>query len=186
MLADNANITSEIIEIGGSRDRSQFEKIITSAMNDGDSVGGVIECRASGIKPGLGEPFFDSVESIVSHLMFAIPGVKGVEFGSGFVGATKRGSENNDPIVDATGRTKTNNSGGIDGGLTGGNEIVVRIAVKPTASIAREQQTYNFATGKIEPLKISGRHDTCIALRAAVVAEAALALALADFTNINK
>ena len=173
-------ISSEIIEIGGSREPEKFESVIAAAIKEGDSVGGVIECRAAGVPAGLGEPFFDSVESVASHLMFSIPGVKGVEFGSGFEGARKRGSENNDPIVDASGTTSTNHSGGINGGITNGNEIIVRIAVKPTASIAREQQTYNFATGRVEPLVIGGRHDACIALRAAVVAEAALAIALAD------
>jgi chorismate synthase len=112
--------------------------------------------------------------------MFSIPGIKGVEFGSGFAGAARKGSENNDPIIDAHGRTATNHSGGINGGITNGGEIVVRVAVKPTASIAREQQTYNFDTARVEPLKIGGRHDACIAIRAAVVAEAALAIALAD------
>ncbi len=178
--SSSISISSEIIELGGSRNTTDFEQIISNAVRDGDSVGGVIECRADGVPIGLGEPFFDSVESIVSHLMFSIPGVKGVEFGSGFAGARLRGSENNDPIIDARGTTATNNSGGINGGLTNGNQIVVRIAVKPTASIERTQQTFNFANRRIEPLTIGGRHDACIALRAAVVAEAALAIALTD------
>jgi chorismate synthase len=180
-------VSSKIVEIGGSRDGAQFENIIAAAMRDGDSVGGVIECRASGVPVGLGEPFFDSVESVAAHLMFSIPGVKGVEFGSGFAGARLRGSENNDPLVDARGTgtglcitTASNNSGGIDGGITNGGEVVVRVAVKPTASIAREQQTWNFETGRVETLEIGGRHDACIALRAAVVAEACLAIALAE------
>ncbi len=173
-------ISSEIVEIGGSRDKTLFEATIAGAAKEGDSVGGVIECRAAGVPTGLGEPFFDSVESVLSHLMFSIPGVKGVEFGSGFAGAALKGSQNNDAIIDALGTTATNNAGGIVGGITGGGDIVVRIAVKPTASIAKPQATYNFASGEIEPLTIRGRHDTCIALRAAVVAEAALAIVLAD------
>ena len=118
--------------------------------------------------------------------MFSIPGVKGVEFGSGFAGAALTGSQNNDPIVSPDGRTATNNAGGINGGITSGNDIVVRIAVKPTASISRPQQTLNRATGKVEELIIKGRHDACIALRAGVVAEAALAIALADFSLIAR
>ncbi len=178
--ASPVRVSSEIVEIGGCREREKFETVIADATRDGDSVGGVIECRAVGVAAGSGGPFFDSVESVAAHIMFSIPGVKGVEFGSGFEGARRRGSENNDPIIDPRGTTATNHAGGIVGGITNGNEIVVRIAVKPTASIAREQQTYNFATGSIAPLSIGGRHDTCIALRAAVVAEAALAIALTD------
>ena len=180
IMGSGVYVSSEIIEVGGIRDRTKFESVIADAVRDGDSVGGVVECRASGVPMGLGEPFFDSVESVVAHLMLSIPGVKGVEFGSGFEGARQRGSENNDPIIDARGTTATNNAGGINGGITNGNEIVVRIAVKPTASIAREQQTWNFATGRVEGLMIGGRHDACIALRAAVVAEATLAIALVD------
>ena len=107
--------------------------------------------------------------------MFAIPAVKGVEFGSGFAGARLRGSQNNDPLLDVEGTTATNN-----GGITNGNEIVVRAAVKPTPSIGREQNTYNLATDKVEPLTIRGRHDVCVALRGAVVVEAAVAIALAN------
>jgi chorismate synthase len=180
ILGSAVSLTTEIVEIGGERDREKFESVIATAVREGDSVGGVIECRAAGVPVGVGEPFFDSVESVAAHLMFSIPAVKGVEFGSGFAGAQLRGSQNNDPIIDAHGTTATNNAGGVVGGITNGAEIVVRVAVKPTASIAREQQTWNFATSRMEPLKIGGRHDACIALRAAVVVEAALAIALAD------
>jgi chorismate synthase len=179
-LPEQVRISSEIVEIGGSRNPAEFEEIITAAIREGDSVGGVIECRAEGVPAGLGEPFFGSVESLAAHLMFSIPGVKGVEFGSGFEGAGWRGSQNNDPIIDARGTTATNHSGGVNGGITNGNPIVMRLAVKPTASIARPQQTWNLAGGRIAPLEIPGRHDACIALRAAVVTEAALAIALAD------
>ncbi len=178
----NLKISAEIIELGGSRDRTAFDGVISEVVAAGDSVGGVVECRATGVPTGLGEPFFDSVESMVSHLMFSIPGVKGVEFGRGFDAARLRGSENNDMIVDAQGTTATNNAGGINGGITNGNEIVVRIAVKPTASISRPQETFNFATGRVETLTIGGRHDACIALRVPVIAEAAVAIVLADFT----
>ncbi len=173
-------VSSEIIEIGGESDSARFEGVIAAAMAGGDSIGGVVECRADGVPVGLGEPFFDSVESVAAHLFFAIPGVKGVEFGSGFAGSRVRGSENNDPIVDARGTTATNHAGGVNGGLTNGNQVVVRVAIKPTASISRPQRTWNFATGAMEELRIGGRHDACIALRAAVVCEAALAIALCD------
>ena len=169
-----------VIEIGGSRDKSQFGDIIERARMAQDSIGGVVECRVCGIPAGCGEPFFDSVESEVAHLLFSVPAVKGVEFGAGFSSAKMCGSEHNDAIIDKDGHTATNHSGGVVGGITNGNQLIVRAAIKPTASISREQQTFNFASGKVEPLVIKGRHDVCIALRAAVVIEAAIAIALAD------
>lgn len=180
ILGDEICFRSEIIEIGGSRDKAQFENIIEQARMAQDSVGGIIECRVAGIPAGLGEPFFDSVESQIAHLLFAVPAVKGVEFGAGFEAAKMHGSEHNDMIIDAEGHTSTNHAGGVVGGITNGNEIIVRAAVKPTASISSEQQTFNFASGEIESLVIKGRHDVCIALRAAVVIESAIAIALAD------
>ena len=167
--------------VGGQTDPARFDDAIDDALRDEDSVGGIVECRVAGIPAGWGEPFFDSVESEAAHLLFAIPAIKGVEFGDGFAAAALRGSAHNDPIADADGRTATNHAGGIAGGITNGNELVVRAAVKPTASIAREQQTFDFAAGRVAPLRIRGRHDACIALRAAVVVEAAMAVALADF-----
>ena len=180
ILGKEVKFSTDIIEIGGSRDKEQWDAIISSAQQSQDSVGGVVECRVQGVKAGLGEPFFDSVESIAAHLLFSVPAVKGVEFGAGFEAARMRGSEHNDPIISADGTTATNHAGGIVGGITNGNEIVARVAVKPTASIAQPQQTLNLESGKVEELVIKGRHDVCITLRAAVVAEAALAIALAD------
>ena len=180
ILGGEVRFSTDIIEIGGSRDKEQWDAIISSAQQSQDSVGGVVECRVQGVKAGLGEPFFDSVESLAAHLLFSVPAVKGVEFGAGFEAARMRGSEHNDPIISADGTTATNHAGGIVGGITNGNEIVARIAVKPTASIAQPQQTFNLESGKVEELVIKGRHDVCITLRAAVVAEAALAIALAD------
>ena len=180
ILGQSVGFTSDILEIGGCQDKSQWAALIEQAQKAQDSRGGVIECRASGIEPGLGEPFFDSVESLAAHLLFSIPAVKGVEFGAGFAAAKMKGSEHNDSIINAEGKTLTNNAGGVVGGITNGNEIVARIAIKPTASISQSQQTFNFESGKVEELIIKGRHDACIALRAAVVAEAALAVALAD------
>lgn len=180
ILGEEVTFSTDIIEIGGSRDKEQWDTIISSAQQTQDSVGGVVECRVQGVKAGLGEPFFDSVESLAAHLLFSVPAIKGVEFGAGFEAARMRGSEHNDPIISADGTTATNHAGGIVGGITNGNEIVARVAVKPTASIAQPQQTLNLESGKVEELVIKGRHDVCITLRAAVVAEAALAIALAD------
>ncbi len=180
LLPETVRFATHVAEIGGCTDPARFGEIVRAAAADGDSVGGIVECRAEGIPAGWGEPFFDSAESLTAHLLFAIPGVKGVEFGSGFAAARMRGSEHNDPILDAAGRTATNHAGGIVGGLTNGNELVVRAAFKPTASIAREQTTYNRTTGRTEPLAIGGRHDACIALRGAAAVEAAVAIALAD------
>ena len=180
ILGQEAKFSTEIVEIGGEQDKAKFADILESARVAQDSVGGIIECRINGIGAGLGEPFFDSAESLIAHLLFSIPAVKGVEFGKGFAAARMKGSEHNDAIINERGTTATNSAGGIVGGITNGNEIVVRAAIKPTASIAREQNTFNFESGKVEPLIIKGRHDVCIALRAAVVVESAIAIALAD------
>ena len=179
-ILQNIEYQTSIVEIGGSRNEAEFADIIAAAMADGDSVGGVVECKAKGIEVGLGEPFFDSAESIIAHLLFSVPAVKGVEFGSGFEGVRLRGSERNDCFVDGEGHTATNNEGGINGGITNGNELVVRAAIKPTASISKEQMTYNKELGEVAPLRIKGRHDACIALRAAVVVESVVAIALAE------
>lgn len=175
-----AHFSTRMVSVGGVCDAALFDDVIAAAAHDGDSVGGVVECRVGGMLPSLGEPFFDSVESLISHLVFSIPGTKGIEFGDGFDSARKRGSERNDAIVDACGRTATNNEGGINGGISNGNDLVFRVAVKPTASISREQITYDFSEGRMVPLSIGGRHDACIARRAMVVIEAVAAIALAD------
>ena len=180
ILGDSVRFSTKITELGGVTDSTQYERIIAAAAAEGDSVGGVIECRADGAEVGLGEPFFDSAESLIAHLLFSVPAVKGVEFGSGFAGSRLRGSQNNDPITDENGTTKTNNAGGINGGITNGNQIVVRAAVKPTPTISQSQRTFDFGERRAVELSMHGRHDTCIALRAGVVVEAAVAIALAD------
>lgn len=179
-VVPSARFSSHIVELGGQRDSSKFDDIISAAQHNADSVGGVIECMVTDAGRDLGEPFFDSVESIAAHLLFSVPAVKGVEFGSGFAGVALLGSERNDTIIDNNGTTATNHEGGINGGITNGNPIVVRVAVKPTPSIGKPQNTYNFDTQSIEPLVIGGRHDACIVVRAAVVVEAVMAIALAE------
>ena len=180
-ILGGATFSTQLTAVGGQTDPARFDAAIDDALRDEDSVGGIVECRVQGVPLGLGQPFFDSAESMIAHLLFAVPAVKGVEFGSGFAGARLRGSENNDSFTDCDGTTATNNAGGINGGITNGNEIVVRAALKPTPSIGREQITYNLATNRVEPLEIHGRHDVCVALRGAVVVEAAVAIALANF-----
>ena len=182
-ILGSIHITAKLIAAGGN---SNIEESIDKALEKGDSVGGLVECRATDIPLGLGEPFFDSVESVISHLAFAVPAIKGIEFGSGFAAASMTGSQHNDPILDDTGRTAINNAGGITGGLTNGNELVFRVAVKPTSSIGIKQHTFSIETGKVEELEVKGRHDACIALRVPVVIEAITAIALADLLMIEK
>ena len=179
-ITAQAQYTSRIVEIGGCREPEHFESVVAAAQREGDSVGGIVECTVTGAGRDLGEPFFDSVESVAAHLLFSVPAVKGVEFGSGFEGVRLRGSERNDLIIDSLGTTATNHEGGINGGIANGNPIVVRVAIKPTPSIGRSQQTYNFESQRVEELNIGGGHDACIVLRAAVVVEAVMAIALAE------
>lgn len=176
-LISPASVSAKLIRAGGD---AHIEKAVAEAMASGDSVGGLVECRAINIPLGWGEPFFDSVESVIAHLAFAVPAIKGIEFGSGFAAAAMKGSEHNDPILDDSGKTATNNAGGITGGLTNGNELVFRVAVKPTSSISKKQSTFSIESGKMEELEVKGRHDACIALRVPVVIEAITAIALAD------
>jgi chorismate synthase len=157
---------------------------IEKARRAGDSLGGIVEGLALNVPVGLGEPVFDTLEGDLAKALLAIPAVKGVEFGSGFAAARKRGSQNNDPFTIKSGRiiTQTNNAGGILGGISNGMPIIVRVAVKPTPSIARRQKTVNLRTMGREDLTVKGRHDTCIVPRAVPVVEAMIAVALGDFT----
>lgn len=177
------DITATILEIGGEQD---LEKGLQKAIDAKDSIGGIIECRANGLPVALGEPFFDSVESVLSHAVFSIPAVKGIEFGAGFAAAKMFGSDHNDAILDADGKTETNNAGGIIGGLTNNNELIFRIVVKPTSSTAKEQHTFNWETGEMDTLSVKGRHDLCIALRVPVVLEAVTAFVLADLMMLEQ
>lgn len=182
-LIPNISIQSKVESVGGSTD---IENMITEAIIQKDSIGGIVSCTATGVPTSLGEPFFDSVESVISHLAFSIPGVKAISFGSGEKARDMKGSKFNDVFTNKKGQTETNNNGGINGGITNGNPLFFQITVRPTSSIAKEQRTFNFETNKMENLQVKGRHDTCIALRVPIVAEAITAIALADFTLLQK
>ena len=163
---------------------AEWQEALERAAAAGDSLGAVVECVVPNMDPGYGEPFWDSVESVIAHAVFAIPGVRGIEFGDGFKAAAMRGSEHNDPIgPDA--RPVKNGAGGVNGGLTNGAPIVFRVAFKPTSSISRAQQTFNFETGEMDALEIKGRHDVCFALRCPVIVEAMTAIALADLALLR-
>lgn len=182
-ILQQVSVQASILSIAGEADP---DKGLQKAIDAKDSVGGIVECRVSGLPAGLGEPFFDSVESLISHAVFAIPAIKGIEFGTGFAAANMFGSEHNDAILDGTGKTKTNHAGGILGGITNGNELIFRVVVKPTSSTPKEQQTYNWATDTLDTLSVKGRHDLCIALRVPVVLEAVTACVLADLLLIEQ
>ncbi len=179
-LLESVKISAQIKEIAGVSitDSAQIEPIVTSAMKEGDSVGGIVECVCTNVPAGLGEPFFDSLESQIAHLAFSIPGIRGIEFGDGFKASAMKGSQHNDCFVNERGHTLTNGAGGINGGISNGNPLVFRIAVKPTSSISKPQTSFNFATGEMETFSVPGRHDTCIALRVPPVVEAIAAIAL--------
>ena len=176
------SVKAKILEIGGETD---MEKGLQKAIDAKDSIGGIVECSVTNLPIGLGEPFFDSVESLIAHAAFAIPAVKGIEFGAGFSAAKMFGSQHNDALENKEGKTTTNHSGGIVGGLTNGNDLVFRIAIKPTSSTPKEQQTLNVESGNIESFSVKGRHDLCIALRVPVVLEAVTAIVLADLLLSN-
>ncbi len=161
---------------------AQINEAILVAANDGDSVGGILETAVVGLPAGVGEPWFDTFESIVSHMLFSIPAVKGVQFGLGFDMADMRGSEANDEfyIKDGKVATLTNNNGGINGGITNGMPVIISCAIKPTPSIYKQQNTVDFVNGKNAKLTIQGRHDPAIIHRARVVVDSAVALALCD------
>lgn len=182
-------------------DSELWSDVLDKAISGRDSVGGIVECAVTGLPVGLGEPFFDSVESLVSHAIFSIPGVRGIEFGDGFAAARMTGSEHNDPLdiqekVNAGAdagihgqhlmfRPSKNGAGGINGGLTNGNPLIFRVAFKPTSSIGRAQETMNVASGQMTSLEIGGRHDACFALRIPPVVEAMTAIVLADLLGVS-
>lgn len=176
-LMPELRIQARVSEVNGSTD---VDAEISKALAAGDSVGGAVECTVDNVPPGLGEPFFDSLESLLAHAVFAIPATKAIEFGSGFLCTKMLGSEFNDDIESADGRTTTNHSGGINGGLSNGNQLLFRIATKPTSSIKKEKKTVDLVTGERATLSVEGRHDACIALRVPPVLEAVTAVVLCD------
>lgn len=185
LSSQGVEIAAKIIGIGplsGDGLTEEMQDAILAAKADGDSIGGRIECRAAGLPAGLGAPFFDSVESVMAHMLFSIPAVKGVEFGDGFAISALRGSVSNDQMVTENGiiRHLTNHAGGILGGITNGEPLIVRVAIKPPASIARSQHTVSLKRGVDAVLAVEGRHDPCIAPRALPVVESAVALALSE------
>ena len=177
------NIHAELVEAGGS---TNIEAAIRQAIKDNDSIGGVVDCRVTGLPVGLGEPFFNSVESVISHAVFSIPAIKGMEFGTGFAAVKMKGSLHNDAMINEHGETKTNHAGGVNGGISNGNDLYFRVAVKPASSTPQEQQTWSAGTNSVAPFTVKGRHDLCIALRVPVVLEAATAIALADLVLMNR
>ena len=176
-------VSARVIEVGGS---THIEQAVDAALAQGDSVGGIVECKVGGVLAGLGEPFFNSVESLISHAVFAIPAVKGIEFGAGFNSSRMTGSECNDNIIDSGGHTATNNAGGINGGISNGNDLVFRIAVKPTSSIKKTKKSVDLSTGQAVDIQVEGRHDACIALRVPPVLEAMTAIVLADLMLLEQ
>ena len=168
--------------IGGETDPDRQREAILAVKAAGDSVGGVITCEVHGVPVGVGDPMFGGIENRIAEAVFGIPGVKGIEFGDGFAASERRGSENNDPyrMVDGKVKPVTNHAGGILGGLTTGEPITFRVAVKPTSSIALEQDSVNLQTGENARLRVQGRHDPCIVPRAVPCVEAAAALAVYD------
>ncbi|MEG2455181.1 MAG: chorismate synthase [Oscillospiraceae bacterium] len=190
ILAESGvTVTAGIDAVGGvvSPTEAQLAEVILAAKNDGDSVGGVISCAISGLPAGLGDPDLDcNAEGIFARHLFAIPAVKGVEFGDGFALAALRGSEANDPFCMKNGvvATQTNRSGGVNGGITNGMPLTFRAAFRPTPSIAKAQKTVNLVTQTETTLSVSGRHDPCIVPRAVVVVESAAALAALELFGI--
>ncbi len=186
-VIDPISISARLIQAGGINldcppmEDSRFVALLKNTIGEGDSLGGVVECRCTNVPIALGEPFFNSVESMISHAMFSIPGVRGVEFGDGFAAAAMKGSQHNDCYIDNEGRCATNGAGGVNGGLTNGNEVIFRVAFKPTSSIAKVQRSYNFISEQVEEISIPGRHDACFALRTPVVVEAMAAVVFANF-----
>jgi chorismate synthase len=177
------NIDNNLFKCADLDAAGRMTTAIEEARRQGDSLGGIIECMAFNVPAGLAEPVFDTLEGDLAKALFAIPAIKGVEFGSGFSSAAKKGSENNDPIIIKDGKiaTTTNNAGGILGGISSGMPLVVRVAVKPTPSISQTQQTIDMVKMESAELQVKGRHDACIVPRAVPVVEAMIAVTLCDF-----
>lgn len=177
------SIDTKIVEIGGKQD---YQDLINKVVEEGDSLGGVLETVITGVPIGLGEPFFDSVESLISHIIFSIPGAKAIEFGAGFNSSKMLGSEYADSIINSDGITETNNCGGIIGGLTNGNSIIFRTAFHPPVSIRKKLQTFDFEKNTIDEIQTTGSHDSCYVLRVPPVIDACVSIVLADLFLIRQ
>ena len=179
------NINTNILSIAGETTEEKRNEKILAAKSEGDSVGGVLETAITGVPAGVGEPWFDTVEGMLSHAIFSIPAVKGIEFGLGFDFADKKGSEANDQMyVDGDSvKCYTNNNGGVMGGITNGMPIVFRTVIKPTPTISKEQKTVDISTMQNTTIAARGRHDPCIVHRASVVVESVAALVIADMLS---
>jgi chorismate synthase len=182
-IINPSRVEAVLLEACGKTD---IEAAVENAIEENDSIGGLIECSCKNLPVGLGEPFFNSVESMIAHIIFAVPATRGIEFGSGFKAAAMKGSQHNDNIITSSGVTETNFAAGVNGGITNGNDIHFRVPIKPTSSIGKAQDTFNFKNQKVETLVIEGRHDACIAIRIPVVIECAAAIALADLMLIQQ
>ena len=182
----NFQFETELVKLGTLTDMSKKEDYLNQIASEGDSVGGVVRITVKNVPVGLGEPYFYSVESAVSQILYSIGAVKGVSFGVGFDGCAMLGSEYNDPIVNENGKTLTNNNGGINGGVSNGNDLIINVFVKPTPSIYKTQQTFNFNENKVAELQIKGRHDAAIVERAMIVLENAVAIALCDLYLLKR
>lgn len=182
----NFTYQTELVKLGNLTDMSQKEQYLSEIVRQQDSVGGIVRITVKNVPVGLGEPYFYSLESAVSQILYSIGAVKGVSFGVGFDGCSLLGSEFNDPIINKAGKTSSNNNGGINGGVSNGNDIVINVFVKPTPSIYKIQETFDFGCDEVKPLEIKGRHDAAIVERAMVVLENAVAIALCDLYLLNK
>lgn len=178
-----AKISSELVKVSKLDNLDNLNQHLQKLTDDGDSAGAMIKVTATNMPKGLGDPPFRRLDGQIGMLFMSIPGVRVVSIGDGLDILNMLGSEFNDLIIDKDGKTLTNHSGGINGGISNGNDLIVYTIVRPTPSIKKEQQTFNFKTNKVEGLKINGRHDVCFGLRVGVVLESALAIILADFLN---
>ncbi len=179
-------ITHTITQIGTLTDMSKLDTYLREIAEQGDSVGGIVELKVSGLSVGLGEPFFQKLDAELAKMLFSVPAVKGVEFGTGFAGVNMMGSEFNDVMVNGYGKTKTNHSGGVTGGLSNGNDLIIRVFVKPPSSISKPQDTYDDETKAVKPLVVGGRHDVAIVRRIGIVLENVVAIVLADMYLMDK
>lgn len=180
-------LSESVFPVLSDESAKKMRALIEAAAAEGDSVGGILETAVVGLPAGVGEPFFDSLESVIAHAIFSVPGVKGVEFGSGFRFSDMFGSEANDPFSTLDGHvvTKTNNNGGINGGISNGMPIIFKTAVKPTPSIFKPQMTLDTVSGEVRELVIKGRHDPAIIHRARIVVDSLTALAVADALSLR-